>query len=292
MRDVASQPVRMARRDVRWGLASGSASAWACALALGSAVASACATGVDVTEDELAEICSEPNTTCSGAAGASVGSVGGSTGSGTGGSSNGGTFNNNGGTGGSLSSNGGTFNNTGGTGGTQGSSGAGGTGSAVPLAEGECLPTDDIVVLYRDRSSSASTNEPSMVLQVQNPGGTSFPLSDLAIRYWFTADGTSNFTATIDYATLNGQGNINGGINVSFGQEFGSDYAEMTFTATDMVGAEGVRELQLRFHAEPYAPLNQANDFSFLSPASTATANRNVTPYLRGSQVGGCVPIP
>ncbi|HTV20722.1 MAG TPA: hypothetical protein VMG12_18690, partial [Polyangiaceae bacterium] len=90
MREIASQPLRMARRDVRRGWASGLAFAWAAAFALGNGVlAWGCATGVDVTDEELAEICSEPNTTCGGgAAGTPVGNVGGSTGGGVGGSSN------------------------------------------------------------------------------------------------------------------------------------------------------------------------------------------------------------
>jgi hypothetical protein len=278
MRKDASQPLLMARQRV-----------W-CGLALGAAFVCGCATGVDVTDDELAEICSDPVNRCSvGSAGASGGNVGGSTGGGFGGSSNGGTFSSNGGSG-AAPSTGGSVGTNGGTGGSQGSSGSGGTGTTLPLAEGECLPTDDIVVLYRDRTSAAAShNEPSMEMQVQNPGGTSFPLSDLAIRYWFTADGTSNFIATV-----NNQDNIKDSIEVSFGQEFGSDYAEMTFpTLTDMIGPQGINQLQLRFHADPYAALNQTNDFSFLSGATgMTTPNRNITPYLQNEQVGGCVPIP
>jgi hypothetical protein len=267
--------------------------AW-CSFVLGAAAFCGCATGVDVTDEELAEICADPVNRCSGGtAGASVGSVGGSTGGGFGGSSNGGTFNANGGSG-AGPSNGGSLGTNGGTGGSLGSSGSGGTGATAPLAEGDCLDTDDIVVLYEDRTDgAASNNEPSMVLQVQNPGGASFPLSDLAIRYWFTADGTSNFIATVDYASITGQNNINSSIQITFGQEFGSDYAQMAFpTLTDMIGPQGISQLQLRFHADPYAPLNQTNDFSFLSGAPTGTPNRNVTPYLQNEQVGGCVPIP
>jgi hypothetical protein len=267
-------------------------------LALVAAFACGCATGVDVTDAELEEICSEPNTSCGGGvAGASVGSVGGNTGTGTGGSSSGGTFSA-GGTG-ANTANGGTFSATGGTsssagtgGAVTGTGGAGGTGATQPLAEGECLPTDDILILYRNRAAGASANEPSMVLSVQNPGGASFALNTLAIRYWFTADGSSNFTSNIDYATLNGQNNLSSSINVEFGQEFGSDYAEITFTSTESVGAEGVQEVQLRFHSEPYQNLDQTNDFSFLQGATAATANRNVTPYLNGMQVGGCIPSP
>jgi hypothetical protein len=282
----------MARQRVWWGLASGAAFASGCAFLTG------CATGVDVTDEELAAICAEPNTRCSGGvAGASVGN-GGGTGGGFGGSSSGGTFNANGGTG--SPSNGGSFSTNGGSGGSIGSSGSGGTGAMLPLAQGDCMPTPDaIVVLYRDRTSgSPSNNEPSMEMQVQNPGGMQFVLSDFAIRYWFTADGKSNFIPTIDYASVNNQGNISSGIEVEFLQEFGSDYAEMTFpTLTDMIGPTGINQLQLRFHADPYSALDQTNDFSFISGAPASTPNRNITPYLRGQggefvQIAGCVPIP
>jgi hypothetical protein len=37
--------------------------------------------------------------------------------------------------------------------------------------------------------------------------------------------------------------------------------------------------------------LTQTNDFSF-SAGATAAPNRNITPYVSGTQVGGCVPIP
>jgi endoglucanase len=280
MSDERSQPELLARPGL-----------W---LALAAAFAGGCATGVDVTDAELEEICAEPNASCGGgAAGASVGSVGGSTAVGAGGSTgsaNGGTFSATGGTG-VGTANGGTGSAVGGTGGAISSTGGtGGTGATQPLAQGECLPADDILILYRNRAAGASANEPSMVLSVQNPGGASFALNTLAIRYWFTADGSSNFTSNIDYATLNGQGNLSSSISVTFGQEFGSDYAEITFSSTDSVDAEGVQEVQLRFHSEPYQNLDQTNDFSFLQGATAAMANRNVTPYLNGMQVGGCVP--
>ena len=131
-----------------------------------------------------------------------------------------------------------------------------------------------------------------MVLSVQNTAGASFELSALAIRYWFTADGGSNFIPAVDYATLAGQGDIKSSITVTFGEQFGSNYAEMKFAAgSGTVDASGVRELQLRFHADPYRDMDQTNDFSFLASATAATPNANITPYLNTEQVGGCVPV-
>jgi len=271
------------------------------ALAMGAALSSGCATGVDVTDDELAAICSDPNNRCTGSVpgtGGTSGAVGNTGGTSNAGSGTGGTFNT--GTGGSTNTGTGGSTNTGtggttntGTGGTAGTAGTGNTGP-LPLAEGECLPQSYLTITYQDRTNgSTPDSEPSMVLGIQNPGGLSFSLADLTIRYWFTADGAGAFSGNIDYAQLGGgqNGLQSGDVSVSFGQEFGSDYAELAFSSTATVGATGVQEVQLRFHGNPYAPMDQPNDFSFISDAD-GVPNPNITPYVSGAQVGGCVPLP
>jgi len=223
-----------------------------------------------------------------------VGNAG--TNSGLSGSANGGTSSGSFGTGGNSGSNstGGSSgsNNTGGSSGSTSTGGTGGSGTTTPLAEGDCLDQSDVTILYRDRSNgAATTNEPTMVLAVQN-SGADFDLTALTIRYWFTADGASNFTGNVDYAALDGQANLTSSVTVTFGMESGSNYAELGFSSGGTVNSTGVREVQLRFHSDPYSNMTQTNDFSFLSPASTPTANPNITPYLSGAQVGGCVPRP
>lgn len=272
---------------------------WWLVFALGAASAGGCATGVDVTDGELAEICSEPGTSCNGTPSA-AGSAGntanggsgtsGSSGSGSiAGSSSGGSI---GGTpvgsGGGL---GGGINGASGSSGSSNTGGTAGTGAPPQLADGECLPQSDVVILYRARDSGTTTKEPSMVLSVQNDG-PAFALTDLTIRYWFTAETAGNFTFNVDYATFDGQENLGGSTNVTFGQELGSDYAEIGFSLARNVDTGGVREVQLRFHVDGYPDLDQTNDFSFLASATAATPNPNITPYVSGEQVGGCIPAP
>ena len=268
------------------------------ALAVGAALASGCATGVDVTDDELAAICADPSNRCTGSApgtGGTSGAVGNTGGTGLGSSGTGGTTASPGGRGGTSNTGTGGTTNTG-TGGSSGSAGTAGTGNTgpQPLAEGECLDQSDLTITYQDRTNgSTPDSEPSMVLGIQNPGGLSFSLADLTIRYWFTADGAGAFSGNIDYAQLGGgqNGLQSSDVSVSFGQEFGSDYAELAFSSTATVGPTGVQEVQLRFHGNPYAPMDQPNDFSFISDAD-GVPNPNITPYVNGAQVGGCVPIP
>lgn len=279
MQQLRSQYVMPARR-------------WVCAAALGASFVGACATGVDVTPEELAAICLEdPSLDCEGTTGVLPGGAGGSGPSGVGGSapsgfgglSNGGTFNGSSGT-----QNGTSGSNAG----TAGNIGTGGTGSTTPqpLAEGTCLATDDVVILYRNRTAAGTTNEPSLVLSVEN-NGAAFDLPQLTIRYWFTADGAGQFSGDIDYANLGGAGSE--AVQVTFGQELGSDYAELAFSGGGNVPTDGtLQEVQLRFHGNPYQDMNQANDFSFIASASAFAPNRNITPYVNGTQAGGCVPIP
>src|SRR5689334_11475187 len=135
------------------------AAIWCIALAgAGFGGAAACATGVDVSQAELAEICSEPNIDClpmglaAGSGGASgAGPIGGT--SGSSGSGTSGTF----GSGGIASSTGGTTGSSGSSGssGSAGASGSAGSSGTVlkPLAKGMCMSTSSVVIVYTDRGS-------------------------------------------------------------------------------------------------------------------------------------------
>ena len=272
---------------------------WWLVFALGAASAGGCATGVDVTDGELAEICSEPGASCSGTP-STAGTAGNTAngGSGTSGSSGGGSIAGSSsggsiggtpvGSGGGL---GGSINGASGSSGSTNTGGTAGTGAPAQLADGECLAQSDVVIVYQDRSNgAASNNQVTMVLSVQNTG-PAFDLTDLTIRYWFTAEVAGPFSFNVDYATFDGQQNLSGSTQVTFGEEFGSNYAEIGFSMAGNVGPEGIREVQLRFYADGYPTLNQANDFSFLAGASDAP-NPNITPYVSGEQVGGCIPAP
>jgi cellulose 1,4-beta-cellobiosidase len=127
-----------------------------------------------------------------------------------------------------------------------------------------------------------------MTLTLNNTGGD-FNLTDLVIRYWFTADGQANFTGEIDYATLGGGADLKPSMCVAFGDQLGSQFADIGFTAGGTVGPTGIPDIQIRIHTQNYSPLDQANDFSYDAGAA-AEPNPNLAIYLAGALVGGCEP--
>ena len=278
--------------------------AWGALISI--AASAACATGVDVSDSELAELCATQGIICddgatASAQGGSSGSSGGTAGTAgvSGSSSTGGTQQSNAGTSGTGGASGssGTSGSSGSSGasGNSGASGSAGSGNAPlqPLAQGTCMAgTDQVVIVYTDRGNgSVNSNQATMTLKVQNDGAA-FDLTDLTMRYWFTDDGLSDFIAEVDYAAqTNGSSFSKTDVSVTFAEESGSNYALIGFTAGDSVGPEGVDQVQLRIHTNSYQMLDQSNDFSF-SGGGTAIDNRNITPYINGVQVGGCVPLP
>ena len=268
------------------------------ALALGAAFACACATGVDVTDEELAEICAEPSVNC-GPGGPPVG-AGGSGGAGgnpfsalggrSGSPATAGSFNA-GGRSGSATVIGGSSGSTSNGGGSAGTAPIGGNCAAIPspvATGGGCAMTATKTITYTDRSDAAASQQLSMTLRLNNTGGD-FNLTDLVIRYWFTADGQANFTGEIDYATLGGGADLKPSMCVAFGDQRGSQFADIGFTAGGTVGPTGIPDIQIRIHTQNYAMLDQANDFSYDGGAAAA-ANPNLAIYLAGALVGGCEP--
>jgi len=271
-----------------------SASRWACGVA-GALLASAaaCATGVDVSQAELAEICAG-DALCMGEVEAGSGGASGSGPVGASGSSGSSPV----GTGGSVSNTGGStgFSGSSGTSGNAGSGGgSAGSGSTTlkPLAVGTCMATSSVVIIYTERGMGKVTDSnATMTLHIENKG-PAFDLTALTIRYWFTDDGVGAFTSDIDYAQqANGSTFSKSDVKVTFGQESGSNYAAIGFSAGDSVATNAaVDQVQVRLHTSDYKMFDQSNDFSYQGSAA-AVANPNITPYINGTQVGGCVPVP
>lgn len=250
----------------------------------------ACATGLDVTDEDLAAICADPQIVCADPPNNDGDTQGGLMVIGTGGTGNddpvagagnenfAGVF---------VMPPGGSENENGGGPAMESpqslATPSGDCGSLQPaVAIGGCTASSTVRVLYTDRTSSVEINDIRMTLNVEN-SAQDFSLNELVLRYWFSADGETDFAADIDFAQI-GRDNV----CVSFGSQGAQSYADIGFGLSDSAGAE-IRDIQIRMHTPNFAQLNQGNDFSYVQGATNAI-NENVTAYVRGVRVGGCEP--
>ncbi len=162
-----------------------------------------------------------------------------------------------------------------------------GTGDGEP---GRCVQPGDVApialtVFYTDQTV---TGQIGMRLTVSN-AGSDYPMSDLVLRYWFTAGALTGFVSNVDYAALIQEAqSIAANVNVSFGEAFGSYYADINIIRPDPIGM-GIESLQLRIHTPNFDILNHTDDFSYVADA-TDVVNQNITAYVSGEQVFGCEP--
>jgi hypothetical protein len=192
---------------------------------------------------------------------------------------------------GAAPSTGGTGGAAGG-GGTGGAPGAGGTGTGAggtaPVATGDCVESDGLIVFYRQTSNADQNIQMTLAVQVQ-PSGT-FATSDLTLRYWFSGGAPADFVGEIDYASNGTNQTVTPDVNVTFGTELGSNYADINVDRAEAIGV-GLQSIQVRIHNAAFSTLApQTDDFSYDAAATQLQENPNVTAFVAGEQVFGCTP--
>jgi hypothetical protein len=127
--------------------------------------------------------------------------------------------------------------------------------------------------------------------KILNNGTTPVDLSTLAVRYYFTADGSTSLSANCDYAQI-GCGSITQMFHATTGMN-ADTYAEVTFASgagTIAVGSDS-GEIQSRFHDSSYAVnFTQTNDYSFDATKTAYGTWDHMTIYQGTSVLWGTPP--
>jgi len=188
----------------------------------------------------------------------------------------------------------------GGATGAGGATDAAGQAGAAGPADGDDAAEPEVKVLYTCRSND--TGQASFVLDVTNEGSFSFALSDLSLRYWYTADPGKQQELDCDVANL-GCTNIVTSADTP-GPKFvavmppkpkANEYVEIAFKvgafALDPLLETG--QIQLRLHNQDFSPIVQTDDFSYdCSAMGTAAPSTKITAYIDGVLVWGNEPQP
>ncbi|GAB2957629.1 cellulose binding domain-containing protein [Saccharothrix stipae] len=162
---------------------------------------------------------------------------------------------------------------------------------AAPMA----LAADSVTAQYRTSASGATTDQVEPWFKLVNTGGTTVPLAELKVRYYFKSEVPDvGYRFACSWA-VRGCGNVTG----TFGTLTGGAadrYLEVGFTggAGSLGPGADTGDLQLRFYRSNWGPITQSDDYSFRAASaysawSRVTVHRGAT-LLWGTTPGGTGP--
>lgn len=159
-------------------------------------------------------------------------------------------------------------------------------------------PLLGLQVQYRDGENPPLPDDNSIKPQfrIVNSGSTTIALSDLKIRYWYTAENPSHLAQSFwcDYATI-GCSNVTGTFVTLGSPDRGADsYLEIGFTAAAGSLAPGTDsgEIQIRFNKTDWSYYGETDDYSYGGAEGVYAAWDHATLYWRGTRVWGVEPSP
>jgi hypothetical protein len=154
--------------------------------------------------------------------------------------------------------------------------------------------TSTLKLQYRAADTNAGDNQIKPHFNIVNLGGSSVPLSELKIRYWFTREGTQAQNFWCDYSAITGScSNVTGTFVQLNPARSGADfYLEVGFTAgAGSIAAGGQSgEIQTRFSKSDWSNYIETGDYSF-DPTKLSFADwTRITLYRNGVLVWGVEP--
>ncbi|HEU5378218.1 MAG TPA: polysaccharide lyase family 7 protein [Ktedonobacteraceae bacterium] len=149
-----------------------------------------------------------------------------------------------------------------------------------------------LVLQYMPEETSATTDKIEPEFQIVNNGSSSVALSQLTIRYWFTADSSATLNPGCNYAVV-GCSDIaetTGAVNPPV---TGVDsYLQVGFTsgAGSVTANSTGGKIKLIIQKSDFSNFDQTNDYSFNASFTAFTNWQNVALYQNGTLVWGTEP--
>ncbi len=161
----------------------------------------------------------------------------------------------------------------------------------TPTGTPTAPPSGNIKVQFYNQNTAATSNQLYLNFRLVNTGTSAVTLSNVKMRYYYTADGTQAQNFYCDYAQV-GSGNITGAFSRMSTTTTGADtYVEIGFSSGAGSLATGAgTPVQCRVAKTDWSNYTQTGDYSFNSTGTGYADWTKVTGYVAGALQWGTEP--
>jgi endoglucanase len=142
---------------------------------------------------------------------------------------------------------------------------------------------------YYDQNQNPSSNQIQPALRLTNTGSDPISLTDVTIRYWYTANTSQEQVVACYYATVDCK-NIRSQIVKMTQALSGADtYLEIGFTGGTLAAGANA-EIKVGLHKSDWSNYDQSRDYSFVPGVSNYEPAQKIGVYSGGKLISGSAP--
>lgn len=146
-----------------------------------------------------------------------------------------------------------------------------------------------MTLAYQNGNQNPSSNQIQPALKLTNTGNSPISLTDVTIRYWYTADTSQDQVATCDYATIDCSNVQSRVVKMSPAHPQADTYLEIGFTGGELAAGANT-EIKVRVHKSDWSNYNQSNDYSFAPGVTSYSPAQKIGIYYKGKLISGSEP--
>jgi endoglucanase len=142
---------------------------------------------------------------------------------------------------------------------------------------------------YQNGVPNPSSNQIQLGLKLTNTGSSPVTLTNITMRYWYTADSSQPQQADCDYATVDCASIHMALVQMGSARPNADTYLEVGFTYSTLEAGATI-EIKLRVHRTDWSNYNQSNDYSFMADTANYSLAQRIGLYNKGVLLSGSGP--